>query len=311
MSETVPISTDLPHLQQLAQQLELQQQQMAHQQQLLEALYQEHMVTSGPQVPPVPHDLPVHPSFDWTPTPDLTHLMLTLDQNIFTSTLADKECLLLIEQYPPIQGLSYVPLVALPQAGRLFNCHQKAKENRLYTTQYALSAVFRPLDVLGHMLLLILPSEHMDRVFATINDIRALLLHTEGMLTAQQNHLALRVVNPSIQPQDGDCEYTMTTEEFKDTIASHSTLQKTLRDVCPSRNRFRPTSGTYLAPNPSFFRGGPSGDGGHPDYFSQQTFRLNNPFRPQQQNNTNRGPHRVAPRPNRNNTRDNTNTPCQ
>ncbi|KAI9311892.1 hypothetical protein BX666DRAFT_1843957, partial [Dichotomocladium elegans] len=197
------------------------------------------------------------PSFDWTPTPDLTHLMPTLDQNIFTSTLADKERLQLIERYPPIQGLSYVPPVALPQAARLFNRHQKAEENRLRTTQYALSAVFRPLDVLGHMLLPILPSEHMDRVFATINDIRALLLHTEGMLTAQRNHLALRAVNPSIQPQDGDREYTMTAEEFKDTVASHSALQKTLRDVRPSRNRFRPTSGTSSAPNSSFFRGGP------------------------------------------------------
>ncbi|KAG2214880.1 hypothetical protein INT45_001410 [Circinella minor] len=90
--------------------------------QLIEELYQAHTdpVAMSP-VPQVPHDLPVRPSFDWAPSATLTHLMPTVEQSTFTSTLAAEERMQLIERYPPIHGFTYKAPSPVPEAARLFS----------------------------------------------------------------------------------------------------------------------------------------------------------------------------------------------
>ncbi|KAG2228086.1 hypothetical protein INT45_009132 [Circinella minor] len=79
-------TTDINQVQQLVEQV-------TRQQLLIEELYQAH---TNPQVP---HDVPVRPSFDETHSVTLTHSMPTLEQSTFTSTLAAKECMQLIERW--------------------------------------------------------------------------------------------------------------------------------------------------------------------------------------------------------------------
>ena len=131
--------------------------QVARQQQLLEDLYQARTDSVvHPPVPQVPHDLPVRPSFDWTPSPTLIQLMPTLEQATFTNTLAAEERIQVIERYPPLHGFTYKAPAPVPEAARLFTKRQAAEDASLRNFQYNLSAVLRPLDVLGHMLLPIL-----------------------------------------------------------------------------------------------------------------------------------------------------------
>ncbi|KAG2217075.1 hypothetical protein INT45_013102 [Circinella minor] len=188
-----PMTPDTTQIQQLVEQV-------ARQQQLLEDLYQAHADTVvPPPVPQVPHDLPVRLSFDWSPSPTLVQLMPTLEQATFTSTLAAEERIQVIDRYPPICGFNYKAPAPVPEAARLFSKRQAADDASLHTFQYTLSAVLRPLDVLGHMLLLILQPDQIDHIFAMLNDIRTLILHTEGTINQARNQLALRTVNPSIR----------------------------------------------------------------------------------------------------------------
>ena len=119
------------------------------------------------------------------------------------------------------------------------------------------------------MLLPILPPDQVERIFATLNDVRTLILHTEGTINQACNQLSLRAVNPSIRQQPTDREYTMASDTFKETVSQHTALQKSLREGrFSSGNRFRQATtsrSSASAPASSFFRSGPSGDGGHPD----------------------------------------------
>ncbi|KAG2214879.1 hypothetical protein INT45_001409 [Circinella minor] len=81
------------------------------------------------------------------------------------------------------------------------------------------------------MLLPILPTDQIDRIFATINDVRTLILHTEGTINQAHNQLALRAVNPTICSTTLDREYTITSDVFKDTVSNHTALQKSLREA--------------------------------------------------------------------------------
>ncbi|KAI7854579.1 hypothetical protein BDC45DRAFT_585235, partial [Circinella umbellata] len=281
MSEQT-INPDINQVQQLVEQV-------TRQQQLIEDLYQARTDSVAPSpVTPVPHHLPVRPSFDWTPSATLTHLMPTLDQSTFTSTLAAEECTQLIERYPPIHGFIYKASAPVPEAARLFSKRQVHEDNTLCNFQYTLSAVLRPLDVLGYMILPLLPADQVERIFATINDIRTLILHTEGTINQARNQLALRAVNPSIRQPTSERTYTMAADVFKETVSNHMALQKSLREArFSSGNRFRPSNRHPVSSAPSsFFRSSPSGDGGHPDTTFPRTQHSNNPFRQHQSRST-------------------------
>ena len=96
--------------------------QVAHQQQVIKELSQMRSAASPliPVTPSVPHDLPVRPSFDWQPGAALAALMPTLDQPLFSSTLLDDECRVIVEHYPAIHTIKYAPPAAVPQAARVF-----------------------------------------------------------------------------------------------------------------------------------------------------------------------------------------------
>ncbi|KAI7856426.1 hypothetical protein BDC45DRAFT_533848 [Circinella umbellata] len=136
---------------------------------------------------------------NWTPSPTLIQLIPTLEQATFTSTLAAEE---------RIQAPARVP-----EATRLFRKRQAAEDASLDNFQYNLSAVLHPLDVLGHMLLPLLQPDQVEHIFATLNDIRTLILHTEGTINQACNQLSLRAVNPSIRQQPTDREYTIASEK--------------------------------------------------------------------------------------------------
>ncbi|KAI7847850.1 hypothetical protein BDC45DRAFT_419069, partial [Circinella umbellata] len=201
------------------------------------------------------------PSFDWTPSPTLIQLMPTLEQATFTSTLAAEERIQVIERYPPLHGFTYKAPAPVPEAARLFTKRQAAEDASLRNFQYNLSAVLRPLDVLGYMLLPILPPDQVERIFATLNDVRTLILHAEGTINQARNQLALRAVNPSIRQQPTDREYTMASDTFKETVSQHTALQKSLREArFSSGNRFHQATtsrSSASAPASSFFRSGP------------------------------------------------------
>ncbi|KAG2213696.1 hypothetical protein INT45_002550 [Circinella minor] len=163
------LNSDISQVQQLVDQV-------PRQQQLVEELYQSRTDrVAPPPVPQVPHNLPMHPSFDWIPSVNLTHLMLTLDQSTFTSTQ-------IIKRYPPIHGFTYKPPAPVPDTARLFSKKQAHEDNTLRNFQYTLSAVLCPLDVLAYMLLPLLPVDQIERIFTTINDVRTLVLHAEGTI---------------------------------------------------------------------------------------------------------------------------------
>ncbi|KAI9323272.1 hypothetical protein BX666DRAFT_1836895, partial [Dichotomocladium elegans] len=99
------------------------------------------------------HDLAVRPSYEWQPDVRFSSLMPTLEQPLFSNTLADDVRKAIIERYPPIQGLCYAPPATVPQEEHLFKPSQKADDAMLRQLQYTISGILRPLDVLGHAIL--------------------------------------------------------------------------------------------------------------------------------------------------------------
>ncbi|KAI8141141.1 hypothetical protein BJV82DRAFT_519106, partial [Fennellomyces sp. T-0311] len=175
----------------------------------------------------------------------------------------------IIKKYPPIRSLKYAPPAAIPQAERLFCPGQKAEDTMLRQLQYALSGIICPLDVLEHMLLPLLPSDHRDRIFLTIHDICTLILNTAGMVNYQRNQLALRAINPGFCTPGPEKDYTMPAEAFKDTVSNLTTMQKMLREARGSRSHTHRLASSSL----SFFRTSPSED--QPQH-SNTSFHQNN-----------------------------------
>ncbi|ORY90556.1 hypothetical protein BCR43DRAFT_424327, partial [Syncephalastrum racemosum] len=241
--------------------------QIAQQQQLLQQL-----LAAQPAPVPSPatgplHDLPLRPHYDWHPSEQLQQLMPTLGHPVFGNALAPEERRELIERYPPVAGLNYSPPATLPEAAKHFNTGHKREDHALQDVQYASSAILRPLDVLGHILLQVLPPEQLARVFAVLHDARTLTLHVGGLANTLRNHLALRAVNPSfasdfsrqLEPR----QFTMRVEDFRDALTSHATMRKAIDEARPRPPQ--PARRGPPAPQPSFFRGVPPlGGGGQP-----------------------------------------------
>ncbi|KAI8574991.1 hypothetical protein K450DRAFT_263861 [Umbelopsis ramanniana AG] len=58
---------------------------------------------------PFLHDLPVRPSYDWTPSPEPASLMPSGQQDIFLQVLDADTRKNMVEQYPVIAGVRYTP----------------------------------------------------------------------------------------------------------------------------------------------------------------------------------------------------------
>ncbi|ORY94093.1 hypothetical protein BCR43DRAFT_419883, partial [Syncephalastrum racemosum] len=171
------------------------------------------------------------PRIDWQPSPQLAELIPTLEQNIFDSPLPDEDRKALLERYPPIANLVYTPPATLPQAERHFNRGHRHEDSSLRALQYATSGILRPLDVLAHSLLPLLPADQVGRIYAIINDIRTLVLHVGGVANQARNAIALRAVNPSFTLPTTTKHFTMSPDMFKDQVSAQNTMRKTLREA--------------------------------------------------------------------------------
>ncbi|KAI8136833.1 hypothetical protein BJV82DRAFT_526379 [Fennellomyces sp. T-0311] len=198
------------------------------------------------------HDLLTRPRYDWQPNQLLFELLPSLDQPVFRSPLSDDDWKALVDRYPPVSSVVYQPSAALPQAKSQFKPGHHREDSSLKALQYATSAILRPLDVLAHMLLPLLPQEHYARIFTIINDVRTLVLNAGGVANQARNQLALRAVNPSFSIPNPDKSFTMSLDQFKDTVASHTAMHKAMWEARPSNSTTRRTGDSS-----SFFRGVP------------------------------------------------------
>ncbi|GAB5588889.1 hypothetical protein Unana1_03789 [Umbelopsis nana] len=192
------------------------------------------MVSSQPNL----HELPVRPIYDWQPDTILFERIPSFSSSLFHQTLPDEDRRNMIERYPVMQAVRYAPPNTTPVAHRKFNKGQFKEDKTLRNLQYTASAIVRPFDVLCHTLLPLIPSDQTDRVYTILNDIRTLIIHLCGSIHMARNNLALRAINPSFQvPSENGTEYTMEPQKFQETLSSNTTVQKTLRDANPKRQR--------------------------------------------------------------------------
>jgi hypothetical protein len=217
---------------QLAQQGQLIQQLLAQMQP--EVASPSDMMSSPPNL----HELPVRPNYEWQPNQILIDRIPSMANTLFHQTLPDMDRRNIVERYPTIQGMKYSPPNTIPEALKKFNKGQLREDNTLKSLQYTASAIARPLDVLCHTLLPLIPPEQSDRVYAILNDVRTLLLHLCGSLNTARNNLALRAINPSFHvPSENGSEYTMEPQQFQDALQHNTTIQKTIRDAFPKRQK--------------------------------------------------------------------------
>jgi hypothetical protein len=249
----------------LEEQFQFLQQQMAGIQQQLGTTttsMQSEVTTSQPL-----HSMGTRPHYDWSPSEALTELM-QLDTPLHTTArLSDSERKSIIESYPPMTHLDYKAPATIPTAERLMNKGQRYEDNSLKQLQYQLSAVFRPLDILGHELL---SSEsgnpNLERYCTMLQDTRKLLLHVCSTMTHNRNNIALRAVNPSFSIRsDTDVNYTLPLTEFQQTLIQQTAAGKAAREATYKRRSNRRSTGgssshtysTSTGPDQQFFRPGP------------------------------------------------------
>ncbi|KAI8574988.1 hypothetical protein K450DRAFT_263847 [Umbelopsis ramanniana AG] len=220
------IAEQLAHLGQLIQQLLAQVQP--------QVVSSPAMVSSQPNL----HELPVRPSYEWQPDQTLLQRIPSLSSSLFHQTLPDTDRRNIVKRYPTIQGVKYSPPNTVPEALKKFNKGQLREDNTLRNLQYTASAIARPFDVLCHTLQPLIPPEQTDRVYAILNDVRTLLLHLCGSLNTARNNLALRAINPSFQvPSENGMDFTMEPKKFQEALSHNTTIQKTIRDAYPKRQK--------------------------------------------------------------------------
>ncbi|KAI8580245.1 hypothetical protein K450DRAFT_238825 [Umbelopsis ramanniana AG] len=86
-------------------------------------------------------------------------------------------------------GVRYTPPKRLPLAARKYNKSQICEDDNLQRIQFAISGILRPLDVLAHMLLPLVPSEDVGRVYSAMNDTRLLILNAAGVASEQRTNI--------------------------------------------------------------------------------------------------------------------------
>lgn len=161
-------------------------------------------------------------------------------------------------------GVHYTPPQRLPVAARKYNKAQIREDDNLQRIQYAISAALRPLDVLTHTLLPLVPSKDVDRVCSTINDVRLLILNSAGVVNDQRTSIMLRAVNPEFQQPPSEGHYIMPVSAFQETLTQQSAMHQAMRDAQPKRpnQHWPPQQPNPPLPSQQFFWTGPSPGGG-------------------------------------------------
>ena len=214
-------------LQLLQQQQQQQQQSPAHQPQPMQ--------DNDDSSPPAPRA-----KYEWTPSNELVTL-LDMDHDLFVGTpLTDKQRASFIDLYPPIAALDYRPPDAVPAAYGRMNESQRSHDASLKSIQYLLSAVFRPLDLLGHQLLNAQETNDIQHSLKTLHDARTLLLNVSNSVNTYRNGIAVKAVNKSFKPDlSGDSRHTMPSDQFHSMIGQLNSTQKTIKEAQQGSRPFR------------------------------------------------------------------------
>jgi hypothetical protein len=130
----------------------------------------------------------------------------------------------IVEQYPAMAGVRYTPPQRLLLAVRKYNKSQIREDENLQRIQYAISAALRPLDVIAHMLLPLVPSEDVRNAYSAINDTRLLILNSAGVVNEQRTNIMLRAVSPELQQPQSNGNYIIPVSTFQETLLQQSAL---------------------------------------------------------------------------------------
>lgn len=141
----------------------------------------------------------------------------------------------MVEQYPDMAGVSYTPPQRLSRAAKKYNKSQIREDDNLQRIQYPISAALRPLDVLAHMLLPLVPTEDVGRVYFAVNDTRLLMLNSAGVVQESRTNIMLRAVNSEFQQPQTDGNYIMPVSAFQETLSQQSALNKAMTEAQPKR----------------------------------------------------------------------------
>ncbi|KAI8382935.1 hypothetical protein BD560DRAFT_314009, partial [Blakeslea trispora] len=169
--------------------------------------------------------------FEWIPSPELIEIMEMDTDLLVGQPMSDKQRASLIDLYAPIGGLDYRPPDAVPSAYHSMTDAQRSHDQSLKSTQYLLSAVFRPLDSLAHAL-------HTSGIPEANNYLqmlfhnRALLLNASHSINHYRNTIAIKSANKSFKPDLlNDQRYTMPVDRYNNLIGELHASQKVLRDA--------------------------------------------------------------------------------
>ncbi|KAG1441616.1 hypothetical protein G6F56_011397 [Rhizopus delemar] len=142
--------------------------------------------------------------------------------------------------YPPIAALDYRPPDAVPTAYGRMNESQRSHDASLKSIQYLLSAVFRPLDLLGHQLLNAQETNDIQHSLKTLHDARTLLLNASNSVNTYRNGIVVKAVNKSFKPDlSGDSRHTIPSDQFHSMIGQLNSTQKTIKEAQQGSRLFR------------------------------------------------------------------------
>lgn len=158
------------------------------------------------------------------------------------------------------------------------NKGQQHEDAVLKDTQYQLTGILRPLDILGYEIYTAnIPDGDAQRFLHMIHDVRSLLLNVTRTLNHHRNNIAMRSINQSfsLPSQSSDIKYTMSLSEFNSSITQQTAAEKSLKEAknfSPNKGkqarRFRQRS--TIDPSSSSTSAGPS----------QSSFRQGTPSQP-------------------------------
>lgn len=239
------------------------------------------------------HSLETRPDYSWVPSPILTEV-LRLNSSLFqTPVLPDEDRRTMIEKYPGLRGIQYQPPDTIPMAAQKMQKFHTKQDMSLKRLQYLLSAVFRPMDVLGLELSKDTNNGNLQRYLTMLLDCRTLLLNVSSQITEMRNNLALQAINPTFKTSTtSTTTYTMDQTAFQALIVQQTSASQAVRNAgqLRTKKRFNPnqqqSQTSTFQPN-QFFRSGPSSlQGGYlNNNNTNSNFRSNN----QTSNNKPRG----------------------
>ncbi|KAI9485976.1 MAG: hypothetical protein EXX96DRAFT_547207, partial [Benjaminiella poitrasii] len=159
----------------------------------------------------------------------------------------------------------------IPDAARKMQCTQQKQDASLKRLQYLVSAIFRPLDILGHEISFEAENTAAQRYMETLLDCCLLLLNLSSQVNQMRANLAFQAINPAYYNTTSlsETNYVMPITKFQSDVAQQVNTAQTFRKATnkPFRRRFGQSSqqsgsSSSAATPPQFFRACPSSQQG-------------------------------------------------